>query len=86
MVEQIMQGLYIIELPLPDNPLKSINSYVIPGRDRNLIVDTGMNRFDCGSVENTDYFITHQHADHSGLVSSLATGSSTIFCSHVDST
>ncbi len=44
MIEDISPGLYKIELPLPKNPLKSINSYVIKGKDRNLIIDTGMNR------------------------------------------
>jgi len=29
---------------MPNNPLKAINPYVIKGHDRNLMVDTGMNR------------------------------------------
>lgn len=45
MVEEIIKDIYRIEIPLPGNPLKSINSYVIKG-DRNLIIDTRMNRRD----------------------------------------
>jgi len=82
--EEILPGLYRIEVPLPGSPLKATNSYVIEGKQRSLIVDTGWNREDCmtalvsGLVEcgvdskRADFFITHMHADHAGLVSVLA--------------
>jgi glyoxylase-like metal-dependent hydrolase (beta-lactamase superfamily II) len=88
MIEDILPGLYKIELPLPKNPLKSVNSYVIKGKDRNLIIDTGMNRPECKEVlmpaleklgidlEKTDLFVTHLHADHFGLSGDLATDNS----------
>jgi len=44
MVEEILSNLYKIEIPLPKNPLKAINSYVIKNSGRNLIVDTGWNQ------------------------------------------
>ena len=44
MVEEIFPDLHRIEIPLPNNPLKALNSYVIKAPGRNLIVDTGMNR------------------------------------------
>lgn len=44
MREEVLPNLYRIEIPLPKNPLKAINSYVIKGPERNLIIDTGMNR------------------------------------------
>ncbi len=96
MIEKIFPGLYKIEIPLPKNPLKALNSYVFEGKEKNLIVDTGMNREECKDVmfsglreigidlENTDFFITHMHADHSGLVSSLASDSAKIYCSEID--
>jgi glyoxylase-like metal-dependent hydrolase (beta-lactamase superfamily II) len=96
MVENIYPGLYEIELPLPKNPLKSINSYVIKGKDRNLIIDTGMNRPECKEVllpalkelnidlSKTDIFVTHLHADHFGLVGDLATDTSTCYLGQLD--
>lgn len=88
--------MYRLEIPLPGNPLKAVNSYLIKGRVRNLIIDTGMNREECleamrsGLAElevdltATDLFITHMHADHSGLISHLATSTSRVYCSKLD--
>lgn len=88
MVQEIRSDLFCIEVPLPKNPLKSINCYVIKGRERNLIIDTAMNRPECKDVlfpglkelgidlEKTDLFITHMHADHFGLSGDVATDKS----------
>jgi len=96
MIEDILPNLYKIELPLPKNPLKSINSYVIRGKDRNLIIDTGMNRPECKEVlfpalkelaidlQRTDLFVTHLHADHFGLTGDLATDTSKCYLGHAD--
>ena len=46
-IEEITPGLYRVEIPLPDNPLRVMNSYMIKGSERNLIIDTGMNRTVC---------------------------------------
>ena len=45
--EEVMKGIYRLEIPLPGSPLKAVNSYVIKGRERNLIIDTGMRRREC---------------------------------------
>jgi glyoxylase-like metal-dependent hydrolase (beta-lactamase superfamily II) len=91
MIEEIKPSLFRVEVPLPSSPLKFINSYVIRSSDRNLIIDTGLNRRECletlrlGLQEldidlaKTDFFITHLHADHFGLLSKLATETSKIF-------
>ncbi len=96
MIKEFLPNLYRIEVPLPGNPLKAVNSYVIKGRENSLIVDTGMNRKECSSVmssglreldidlKKTDFFITHLHADHLGLVSNLATEESTIYFNQPD--
>jgi len=47
MIEEVLLNMYRIEIPLPGNPLQAINSYVIKGRDRALMIDTGMNRKEC---------------------------------------
>ncbi|MFC1861665.1 MBL fold metallo-hydrolase, partial [Chloroflexota bacterium] len=74
----------------------AINSYIIKAQGRSLIIDTGMNREECISVmsaglkelavdlETTDFFITHLHADHLGLVSYLATDNSTVYFNQPD--
>lgn len=81
---------------MPENPLKSLNSYVVKAGKRNLIVDTGFNREECMSamhsglkeigvdLRETDFLLTHLHADHSGLVATLATNTSVIYCTKVD--
>jgi len=63
-----------------------------------LIIDTGMNRKECMDVmspglkkldvdlSKADFFITHLHADHLGLVSNLATDTSTIYFNQPDAT
>lgn len=96
MIENILPNIYKIEVPLPKNPLKALNSYVLKASGRSLIIDTGMNRDECKEVMfsalkelnvdlgKTDFFITHLHADHSGLVSTLARDTSKIYCSQPD--
>lgn len=91
MIEEIQPGLFRVEISLPNSPLKFLNSYVIRSSDRNLIVDTGLNRKECLDAMNlglkqldidlarTDFFITHLHAGHFGSVSKLATSTSQVF-------
>ena len=91
MIEEILPDLFRIEIPLPDSPLKYLNSYVLRSADRNLIVDTGLNRNACLNamheglreldidLNRTDFFITHLHADHFGLVARLTTDDSRIY-------
>ena len=59
--------------------------------NRNLIIDTGFNRKECLEamqkglqeldidLHQTDFFITHLHADHFGLVSKLVTETSRLY-------
>ncbi|HAV10059.1 MAG TPA: hypothetical protein DCX22_00325 [Dehalococcoidia bacterium] len=47
MIEQILSDLYRDEIPLPRNPLKALNWYIIKTADRFLVIDTGMNREEC---------------------------------------
>lgn len=96
MIEELSPNLFRIEIPLPDSPLKSLNSYVIRSPERSLVIDTGLNRNECleameaGLKEldvdpaTTDFFITHLHADHFGLVSRLATETSSIYFNRPD--
>ena len=49
MTEQIYKNpdIYKIYVPLPNNPLKNLNCYVIKTKDKNLIIDTGFNIEEC---------------------------------------
>ena len=93
MCEEILPDLFRIKIPLPESPLKYLNSYVIRTAERNLIIDTGLNRKECldamlnglkklgVELAQSDIFITHLHADHFGLVAKLVTDSSDILFS-----
>ncbi|ACB84417.1 MBL fold metallo-hydrolase [Natranaerobius thermophilus] len=96
MPEEILKDIYRIEVPLPRNPLKAINSYLIKGQERNLLIDTGMNRQECSKalttaldtlkvdMTKTDLLITHLHADHIGLAFNLAFEDSNIYFNPLD--
>jgi len=96
MTEEIFPGLYRIKIPLPESPLKYLNSYVIKSDARNLIIDTGFNRKECldamhnglreinVDLPDCDFFITHLHADHFGLIARLVTETSKIYFSRPD--
>ena len=95
-IEQIRPDLFRAEIPLPRNPLKATNSYIITGKDRNLIIDTGMSRVECKTaflsaldqlavdLEKTDFFVTHLHADHIGLVEELSADDAIIYFNQLD--
>ncbi len=96
MAEEIRPNLFRIVVPLPDSPLKEINSYVIKSADRSLVIDTGMNRPECQEVleagldeleidlARTDFLATHLHADHQGLISTLMTDTSKAYMGALD--
>lgn len=84
MVTNVYDNIYTFPITLPDNPLKWLNCYVIKSDSgRDLLVDTGFNRPECMEAlwngmraldmvpENTDVFLTHLHADHTGNASAL---------------
>lgn len=91
MHKEVFPGIYLIEIPLPQSPLKATNSYLVKGNGRNLLIDTGMNRLECLTamekaikaleidIDKTDLFITHFHADHIGLVEQLSSSSNVVY-------
>jgi glyoxylase-like metal-dependent hydrolase (beta-lactamase superfamily II) len=93
MCEEVLPNLFRIKIPLPESPLKYLNSYVIRDPERCLIIDTGLNRTECleamlaglrkidVDLAQSDLFITHLHADHFGLVAKLASESTNVFFS-----
>jgi glyoxylase-like metal-dependent hydrolase (beta-lactamase superfamily II) len=96
MIEEIASDFYRIEIPLPDTMLKFVNSYVMRNRERNLIIDTGMYNDECYKamqaalkkldvdLAKTDFFITHCHGDHIGLVTRLIEEGSIVYVNELD--
>lgn len=90
-MEEPVPGIFKIEVPLPGNPLKAVNSYLVKGEDRDLLIDVGMNRDACRRalfpalerlgvhLERLDLFITHLHADHLGLSADFLPYGATIY-------
>ena len=52
MVTEVAENIYRIGIPLPENPLRELNSYFVRGAQgkRNLLVDTGFRRPECREV------------------------------------
>lgn len=96
MAEEILPRIHRISVPLPKTPLGNLNCYVIRDSERWLIVDTGFNSAECSRAlldalreldvdpARSDVFLTHMHADHSGLGYLLETRGATIGCHPLD--
>lgn len=93
MLKKIADNIYRKTVPLPNNPLREINAYIIKG-EKNLLIDTGFNRPECEEalksafselgINSADLFITHLHSDHCGLVAKFADERSAVFSSETD--
>ena len=93
MLTKLAENLYRQVVPLPNNPLREINAYLITG-ERNLLIDTGFNRPECEEalrsafdqlgITETDLFITHLHSDHCGLIGKFAREGSVIYAGETD--
>ena len=78
-MKEILPDLYQISVPLPNNPLRQLNAYLIRGRDRSLLIDTGFRLPECRQAlcegiaaagvdrDRLDVLLTHIHTDHTGL-------------------
>ena len=96
-MQELLPGIYTEPVPLPGSPLKWVNSYVVKGEDRSLLVDTAFNTDESEAkilaflsslgvtAENTDLFITHLHVDHCGLADRLKRPQNKVMASPIDS-
>ena len=96
MIERVLPDIFRIEIPLPNSPLKAVNSYVIKGEDVSLVIDTGFNRQACLDVmlagltelgvdlNKACFYITHSHSDHFGLISKLASADTVVYFNQPD--
>lgn len=95
-MKEVYKNIYLTEIPLKGNPLKSLNCFIIKSEEQNLIIDTGFNTEENEEMmmeiikalnldlEKTSLFLTHLHSDHTGLASFLAKKGVQIYMSKVD--
>ncbi|MDR2075648.1 MAG: MBL fold metallo-hydrolase [Desulfovibrio sp.] len=88
--------IYRIFIPMPDNPLRNLNCYVLREGGECLILDTGFNRPECAQAlkdgltelgvrpERARLCLTHLHSDHSGLAGGFAARDIPIYMSGID--
>jgi len=93
---EVCKNIFRIPVVLPNNPLKELNSYLIRGPERSLLIDTGFRLPACKEAllagleelgedpSSVDVFLTHLHADHTGLVSDIIGAGRKIYVSEVD--
>ena len=94
---EIYKNIYKIPVSLPNSPLKELNAFLIKGEGRYLLVDTGfaaeeskqslfegLNELSV-DINNMDIFLTHMHADHTGLVDVLKNENNSVYISEEDS-
>ncbi len=96
MIQQLSENIFSINVPLPGNPLRNLNSFFIKGSKRNLLIDTGFNMKESleglnaglqelkADMNITDILITHLHSDHAGLAPAVASPSSKVYMGRID--
>ncbi len=83
MPKEIMKNIFRIGVPLPKNPLRELNSYLIKGEKSSLLIDTGFRLPECREAllaaldqldvdrSTMDVLGTHIHSDHIGLAAEV---------------
>lgn len=84
MATQIVDGIYQLKVPIPNNPLEATNVYLLKGDKFATLIDTGwdsetafnsLNRqlaeIGVGFQDISQIIITHAHFDHYGLAGKI---------------
>jgi glyoxylase-like metal-dependent hydrolase (beta-lactamase superfamily II) len=74
---EVVNGVYRIPLPLPQDGLKAVNVYVVAGEDSLVCIDSGWDlpearsmfvdalaSLECGPADIAHFLVTHIHRDH----------------------
>ncbi len=90
-MDEVAPGIHLIKVPLPDNPLKELNSYLIEDSARPLLIDVGFDRPECEEAldaalrslgytfNDIDVLFTHSHPDHIGCIPRIWNESMTLY-------
>lgn len=96
-MKNIYNNIYRLSIPLTNNPLKEIHTYIVKGKQYSLLIDTGFNNAETKKhlykaldnlqipISNLKVFITHLHADHAGLATHFYHQGCEVFASQKDS-
>ncbi len=84
MPHEALPGLYLLPIPLPDNPLSAVNAYVVRADDGVRLVDCGWDTPEAYAAmvgelaalgatvgDVRELLVTHIHPDHFGLAGRL---------------
>lgn len=84
MPHQVAPGIYRLPIPLPDNPLGTVNAYAVTGADGVRLIDCGWNTSEAHAAlaaeleaighqvsDLREILVTHIHPDHFGLAGRL---------------
>lgn len=86
MIEKVCEfpEIYKIPIELKGNALKVLNAYLVKSKEQYLLIDTGFNNEECKrslleglkefglTPSDVSVFLTHLHADHTGLAELFA--------------
>lgn len=97
MLKEVFKNIFLNEVILPKNPLKALNCYIIKNEDKILVIDSGFDHPETeelffkgleelgAQIGKTDMFLTHLHADHSGLAAKFKNKyQGKVYCSQID--
>jgi len=83
-MNEILPGIYQLQIPIPDNPLGHTNVYLVKGTDSHLLIDAGygntdalqalqnqLNEINVNLKDISHVIATHVHFDHYGLTDKL---------------
>ncbi|MBU4439828.1 MAG: MBL fold metallo-hydrolase [Firmicutes bacterium] len=98
MIKKILDQpeIFQLRIPLPNNPLRNLNCYVMKTESGNLVVDTGFNQTECFEalsqglemlsidMDRTTLFLTHLHSDHIGLVEKIRSSKTRVIMGETD--
>ena len=83
-MNEIIPGIYQLQIPIPNNPLEYTKAYLVQGDDEYLLIDTGWNdeaafrslkkqlaEIGINWKDISQILVTHAHRDHYGLAGRL---------------
>lgn len=83
-MHQLDKGLLTFPIPLPNNPLRELNGYLLTSGKETLMIDTGFAMDPCresvygaldvvgSDIDRLTVVLTHLHSDHTGLAGELS--------------